>query len=512
MAAELIPYGSANTQERLSAVQIDSYTLMRMPEVRDVIDNSLFPMDFEGLVKDLSMGDWMRTKNQTYFWTEGTALFFKGATASGAAATVRGIYSGANTGIVNGVTVALNGLSYIKLAASSCLPATATESLAAGTTTLIREGNIIQFPTKGRNAQYYVAYVDVVAAFNIVLYLKPVNGSTPAVASAALLPDVGGQVASVQFSCQQNVDTEGGIGLSKSITSTYKTYSAGLTPVTEDYTITDMAKATQYWYNGIKNVDGTRQLIMYRQQYDNTLTRLLGAVRTRLATGVNLASNLTDYAGKKLAGTNGFISDFEEKSTGITYGDTITTQLLQQIDATRRSKKMSNKLDMLEGAEFTYRFNDWRAETYNDGAIVYDNKMFDLNFDVVKYGELVLQRRALNVLNDPDVLGIAGSPYPSMCFIIPSDRIAVQVMQGQDQVTVKSKNLTFLYNFDGEAQDTGIANSVSSTMPRFFRSSETGGLARVATSTEQVCRTHFNATVGSALHAAEQSMILTFQA
>jgi hypothetical protein len=507
MAAELIPYGSANTQERLSAVQIDSYTLMRMPEVRDVIDNSLFPMEFEGLVKDLSMGDWMRTKNQTYFWTEGTALFFKAATAAGSAASVRA-NAGSGTRTLNGVTINLADFQWVKLAPSSCLPRVATESLAAGTTTLVREGNIIQFPTKGRLAQYYVGYVDVIGADDIRLYIKPVNGSTQAIETL-----IGsGTVASLQFSCQQNVDTEGGIGLSKSITSTYKTYSAGLTPVTEDYTITDMAKATQYWYNGIKNVDGTRQLIMYRQQYDNTLTRLLGAVRTRLATGVNFASNLTDYAGKKLAGTNGFISDFEEKSTGITYGDTITTQLLQQIDATRRSKKMSNKLDMLEGAEFTYRFNDWRSETYNDGAIVYDNKMFDLNFDVVKYGELVLQRRALNVLNDPDVLGIAGSPYPSMCFIIPSDRIAVQVMQGQDQVTVKSKNLTFLYNFDGEAQDTGIANSVSSTMPRFFRSSETGGLARVATSTEQVCRTHFNATVGSALHAAEQSMILTFQA
>jgi hypothetical protein len=505
--AELIPYGATNSQERLSAIQIDAYDFMRRPNVNPMIDNTLYPAEFEGLVKDLSMGDWMRVQNQEYFWTEGNALFARASTFAGAAADARS-NTGSGTGIVNGVTVSLTGTQWVKLAPSSCLPAVATPSLAAGTTTLIREGNIIDFPVNGRLAQFLVVYVDVRGAFDIRLYLKKVNGNILNIET--VLPATGGNVSSKLFNFQQNVDSEGGIGMTKSITSTYNTYSAKLTPVTEDYTITDMAKNTQYWYTGIKNPDGTRQLLMYRQQYDNTLTRLLGAVRTRLARGVNFASDLTDYAGQKLSGSNGFITEFEEKSTGITY-NIFTTQTIQQIDATRREKKMSHRLDFLEGAKFTYALNDWRSETFSNGAIVYDNKMFDLNFDTIEYGEMKINRRSLNVLNDPDVLGMPGSPYPDMCFIIPSDKIAVQVMQGQDKVSVKAKNLTFLYNFDSEAQDTGIANSISSTMPRFFRSFEVGGLAKIPTDTRQICETHFVSTVGSALHAASQSMILTKQ-
>ena len=506
MAASFTPYGSLNTQEIASANFIDSFSFLREPNVDRTLLANLFPQELIGLHKDLSIGDWMRIKNQTHYWSEATATFFNAATYAGTASDARSNTS-TGTGIVNGVSFTLVGMQRIRLATTSCLPAVATESLAAGTTTLVREGNIIQFPTKGRLAQYLVCYVQVNAAFEINLYVKKVNASTPDVAD--LLPSVGGNVTSVVFGCQQNADSEGGDGLVKSISPTLNTYQATLTPITEDMTVTDMTFETKAWYTGQDTPNGTKIYNIYDEAYNQTLTRFLGAARTSLATRVSFDSALTNYAGAPLRASNGFISEFEEKSSGITYG-IITTQTLQAIDATRRIKKMSTNLDMLEGAKFTYAFNDWRSETYNAGAIVYDNDVFNLNFDVVKYGEMTLNRRSLNVLNDPDVLGITGSAYPKMCFIIPSDKIAVQVFEGAEKKTIKAKNLTFLYNFIDGAQDTGISNAISSEMPRFFRTSEFGGLARQgATDRSQKRVTHFNATIGSALHAAGQSMILT---
>jgi hypothetical protein len=500
--ASPIPFGQVPIEAVQNSALLGAYDFLVKPNVNPALIAGKYPAETRDLVSAFKAGQFISTMNQTVNWAEKNQTFGSARTATGTAADNRGIQSGSKVVTVNGVSIDLNGRYWFKLDAASCSPATTQGGIAAGTRCNIRENNIIWFPTFSQNAQYVVIFIEVVAAFDIRVWCRPVNASTPV--PATLLPTGNG----VEFSYVQNIDSEAGKGMFKGLIPTYVNKSATLSAMTEYAEITDFAQNTKAWYEEYQNLDGTPGKIYTFQndQFDDAMNTYLKAVATKLAFGANITSQI--YDGAAVSGSAGYINQIVSESTALTYGTAPTLSILRQLVRLLNKKKMTSEIDLSVGMELDMLLDDLFRDTLVDGAVVYEKDNLDFQYAKVSYGGMTIHKKQLAVLNDPNNAAIDGSPYPYYGIVMPRNEISV--MEGPEgfRKPVSIKNLTFRYNPVAPVQGFDVGTEVSGGVSRFFKAYTTGGLSRIPTDSHQVLKLHFHGVVASVIAAADQTILL----